>query len=184
MAEGLTIEDSDIAGYSGKAVIPDARMYRCRVTGGIDGLYTDWSGATMYVEECWIYGLANAEGTHNDGIQFRKGERLEVVRSRIEGLWQTQTSAILAQAKSGPIGSVIVEDSMLSGGNFTIYATEPTYSIGSVTITGNYFARDSWGFGHFSGRSGAWSDNWSVGVTSGGTGVYPVVVDPGDRVAI
>lgn len=139
-------------------------VYRSHLTQAADGIQIHAPGARVI--ETLIDDLVYWDGDHNDGIQMLgRGTDAEIVRSRIVNP-NPQTSAL------NLIGErVLVADSYLSGGGWTLYAgahhtKRVPGSTKGVVIRGNVFGRDHFPkggqFGPVTGYDGAGSGNdWS-----------------------
>jgi hypothetical protein len=113
----------------------DMILSRCDLSGNPDGIQA--SGTTL-IDQCVVHDLAQVgtypNNTHNDGIQFYAGN-LTVRRSYIDTKPARQpysNSAIFLQG--GGIGDVIIEDTYLNGGGYTLYAQNGRVAKRNVTF--------------------------------------------------
>ena len=126
----------------------------------------------MVVEDSWIHDLVLIGEAHRDGIQAVGGRNVTIRNNRIEGPYQTSTSAMHIAADLSPITDYTITGNFLSGGTFTVYLTHkddqsaPT----DIVLSNNVFdgvsnvpserePANSWQFGTCSLRRGA---RWTV----------------------
>ncbi|WP_108668658.1 cell wall-binding repeat-containing protein [Euzebya rosea] len=126
----------------------------------------------MVVEDSWIHDLVLIGEAHRDGIQAVGGRNVTIRNNRIEGPYQTSTSAMHIAADLSPITNYTITGNFLSGGTFTVYLTHkddqsaPT----DIVLSDNVFdgvsnvpskrePANSWQFGTCSLRRGA---RWTV----------------------
>ncbi|MGE3633882.1 MAG: hypothetical protein AB7P00_28535, partial [Sandaracinaceae bacterium] len=88
------------------------------ITGSHDGISIGADDAL--VENVCIHDLAETPTAHNDGIEIYGGSHI-VIRNAIIDNDHGQTSAINITNDYGPIDDVLIEDSHLAGGGYTIY---------------------------------------------------------------
>lgn len=162
--------------------------------------------ARVLMEECWVGDQQFFTGAHNDGIQIDGGGYTCVRRCYISGFRMaagadplttsaTETTADLAnsalittQNSSNPsqISYVVLENSYVNGGNYTVYMTAPDgLPMNHMFMTGNKFGL-VFRFGHLrfddtdatSARSG---NTWAAsGTTSSGLVVTAGQSIPGE----
>lgn len=151
-------------------------VYRSHLTRAADGIQIHAKGARVI--ETLIDGLVYWDGDHNDGVQMLgRGGDAEIHRSRIVNV-NPQTSVL------NLIGDdVLVADSYLSGGGWTVYGgahhtgRKPGSTRG-VVFRGNVFGREIFpkggNFGAVTGYDAAGPGNaWSGNRFSDGA---PVVI--------
>lgn len=136
----------------------------CDIAGFVDGAKM---GDKCRLERSWIHDLHKAEGTHNDGIQIRRGDDIAIVGCAIEGPWQQSTSAILAQAADGAISRLLIADTLISGGGYSLYLTEKGYSL-DAAVRRVVWRDGSWQYGPISTK-GSPEIIWDSCATDSGT---------------
>ena len=153
---GTVIEDTRIIG-EGDGVSAavngygDYTMRRVHVSGGSDNIKAHGG---VLVEDSYATGIYKSPGSHNDVVQIRSGKNYFFKRNTMIGPWKASTSVFIIQAKGGDIDNVLVEDSYLSGGGYTVYTTEtPPLKLTNTTIKNNRFELDSWGHGYKSANA-------------------------------
>ncbi|KOV84951.1 right-handed parallel beta-helix repeat-containing protein [Nocardia sp. NRRL S-836] len=116
----LTVQDVEITGsdaceygvgYGGVTSV------RINISGCSDGVKMD-TGASLI--DSWVHDLSKGDGDHNDGVQITGGSNITIRHSRIENP-KNQTSAILVGGEFGSPSNILIENSFLDGGNYTIY---------------------------------------------------------------
>jgi len=100
------------------------------------------------IHHCYITGLFEYLGSHNDGIQAVSGSNINIHDNRIDGPYQAQTSAILMETSSGAIDNITFNHNYLYGGNYTLYMInlgngDPT----NISFTNNVWDLNSWQYG-------------------------------------
>jgi len=158
----IVIEDTRIRGV-GDAVSSAVQGYspytlrRVHVTGGSDNIKAH---AGILVEDSYVTGVYKSPGSHNDVVQIRGGSGYIFRNSSFLGPWQQSTSAFIIQAKSNDVDDLVIEDSYISGGGYSIYTNENNgYSMTNVFVTNNRFELDSWQYGWRSANAGVYSGN-------------------------
>lgn len=109
--DNLTISDMDISGTH-------------------DGISI--SSANVVVDTVCIHDLGTAPTAHNDGIEIYGGNHISIRNAEIHNQ-NDQTSAINITNDYGAISDVTIENSILSGGGYTIYVRGDGASAKAVT---------------------------------------------------
>jgi hypothetical protein len=159
---GLRVIDSEVAGERGcQAAVAAANfeVQRSNIHGCEDGLETD-GGVT--VRDSYIHDLAVTPTSHNDGIQMLSGRRVLIEHDTII-VARSSVSAVNLTADMGLIDGVTVRDSLLDGGQYSVYSRR---SPGSgypaptgIVVTSNRFGAHQ-GYGLLSSDGPvAWSSN-------------------------
>ena len=164
----LTIEDCRIRlhGVNSAAAIlatDGITISRCDISGGADSVKFEGDGIVM--EDCYLAGNMGKVGvSHNDVIQTGAGDGMIIRRCSIIGPWQQQTSAILMKSDFAAINDVLVEDSYMSGGNYTIqFVVGGGGDVTNIVMTDNTFDDDSWNFAYLNdGTAGDLTETGSV----------------------
>lgn len=125
---------------------------RSSISGMGDGVKIDTDGSS--ITDSWIHSLAVIPGlTHNDCVQVSGGTNLSFLRNRMEcgTAPGNSNSAIFFQGRG--IGTVYVEQNVMSGGAFTLYQQQ-----GNVIARNNEFGSSIYGpwsgtFAQFSGNT-------------------------------
>jgi len=161
--------------HEGRSVTVTAN--ECR--GVNDGIFSwasqvgvDGTGDNFVIEGNWLHGFTtSAANGHVDGYQT-EGARDGVIRHNTIDVTQDQTSAIAIWNSRKSSDNIVVDDNLLAGGGFTVYAEDYSpseaspaggYSVTNVSFTNNRFSTV-----HYScvGYWGVWyprgapSDGW------------------------
>lgn len=141
-AQDVTIEDCVVAGSdlvqtginlgSGPSTVT-----RCEVTGVADGINVNHD-ATVTDSYLHHMSVGPSGDWHTDTIQMNLGRNV-VIRHNTIINEQIQTSAVGLWAELGAIDNVLVEDNLIGGGGFTIYATQVGYPMTNVRFVSNRF---------------------------------------------
>jgi len=161
--------------HAGRSVTVTAN--ECR--GVNDGIFSwasqvgvDGTGDNFVIEGNWLQGFTtSAANGHVDGYQT-EGARDGVIRHNTIDVTQDQTSAIAIWNSRKSSDNIVVDDNLLAGGGFTVYAEDYSpseaspaggYSVTNVSFTNNRFSTvhyscvGSWGVWY---PRGAPSDGW------------------------
>lgn len=139
---GLLVEDSEIIGLSGNVTSAIAFQHytarRLNVHGMADGFKAD---ADVLIEDCWIHDLSNGVDEHNDGVQSTGGKGVTIRHSNISG---ASNAAVQTGDLGGATEDLSIEDSLLSGGGYTLNirgtgVTRPK----NTRVINNRFRRDA-----------------------------------------
>lgn len=146
---GTVIENARIVGdgnCSAGIVYAGYVARRIEVDGCVDGLRV---GDATTVEASWIHDQIKIEDSHNDAVQSVGGRGIVLRGNRIEGPYQTSTSAVLLQADLAPMSDVVVTDNYLSGGSYSLYvqAKDDMPAPEFVRVAGNEWDPNSFVFG-------------------------------------
>jgi hypothetical protein len=142
----LTIEDSTVIATTGATVgvgWSDYTLRRVEISGGSDGAFAN---GNVLVEDSWIHGMIPTGDSHNDGIQVTSGSNITIRHNTIDNAL-SETSAIMLGADQGNISGITVENNLLNGGGYTLYAgaNPPTgKTISNIRLIGNHFGRTYW----------------------------------------
>ena len=98
--------------------VDDVELRDPDISGAQDGITI--GSHDVLVEGVCIHDLAGTPMSHNDGIEIYSGGRIVVRDATIDNPFG-QTSAINITNDFGPIDDVLIENSTLSGGGYTIY---------------------------------------------------------------
>ena len=157
LAENLRIDMTNPGAEYGSAfssVTDQATWRRVHAELGCDGIKGDGGlFQEVFLEDVhprtassgWPLGKGNvapycSSDGHSDGQQSLGSEGpIWFYNSRIEGLMQNQTSAMIYG--NGPFDDMTFDHNWFQGGNYTIYFTEPW---GSLSFTNNVILEDSW----------------------------------------
>lgn len=157
---GVLLEDIEITGRPDAESIAVASqnytLRRANIHQVSDGPRV---GDNTVVEDSYIHDLVRCAGCHLDGIQSTGGSHIRIRHNNIQHP-RSQTSCILLGEEFEPMDDAIVEDNLLNGGNYTIYAGEGTTDP-NIIIRNNHFGRDAV-YGLLSDAPGArvqWTDN-------------------------
>jgi hypothetical protein len=175
--DGVSVEaESGAAVGRGVFQIGNGRLVvaNSRILGTQDGCVCSRGAIT----DSYIRLGPNQHGAHNDGIQSGGGRGLLIRHNTILNP-NGQTSAIALFEEFGPQVDVRVEDNLLAGGGYTIYAGSGKKRPSAVRVVGNVFSRRFFRTGGSYGPATAWCGDcpgaaWSRNVWEGtGRAVEP-----------
>jgi hypothetical protein len=160
------VEDTEIDGLGNPQGVglgfDDYVARRLNVHNIGDGLRL---GTNVTIEDSWVHGLVHGKGSHNDGLQSDGGGRYVIRHNRVENRYG-QTSAILLSTNTAPISDVVVQDNLLAGGGYSLYAgTDEGGPARALRVTGNRFSREYFPRGGYYGPAtssegaAVWSGN-------------------------
>ncbi len=122
-------------------------------------------GDDVVVEDSYVHDLVTQPGSHNDGIQSDGGQRVMIRNNRVENHFG-QTSAILMSTNIAPIDHIVVENNLLVGGGYILYAgTTGGGPVPDMRVLNNRFSRaffpkgGYWGPVTGTGPTTVWSGN-------------------------
>lgn len=141
---GIVVEDSEIDG-GGKTDIAIGwsgyTLRRVNVHGTHDGPRL---GGGVTVEDSWIHDMVRKDDFHSDALQSNGGSGITVRHNTLVPT-DTATGDVLnaavqlgAEADSGVLEDVLVEDNFLDGGNYTVNVRSDE-GIAPVVLRGNVF---------------------------------------------
>ncbi len=141
---GLVVEDSEIDG-GGTAQVAigwgNYTLRRVNVHNIVDGPRL---GSGVTVEDSWIHDMVRNDDYHSDALQANGGSGI-VVRHNTLVPTDTSTGDVLnaavqlgAEADSGELTDVTIEDNYLDGGNYTINVRDDD-GISEVVLRNNRF---------------------------------------------
>lgn len=124
VVDGVEIQGVSTSGSNSAAIVHYGTWTakRVNVWRFRDGIKV---GTNQTVEDSWIHDLWKTDGSHNDGFQSVGGSNVKILRNRIEGPYQSSTSALILGSDGGPLSNYTIDDNFLSGGGFTIYIGGP-----------------------------------------------------------
>ena len=144
---GIVIEDVELDGMgvsSGSAVGNEGfTLNRVNIHNvGSDGVYVQ---DNVVIQNSWIHGLVYESGDHNDTIMTNGDARNIVIKhNRLENPYG-QTAVIALFEDFGGIHDVLVEDNLISGGGYSVYAGGNTSMPHSnIRFINNTFTRQFW----------------------------------------
>jgi hypothetical protein len=152
--EGVSVEaDPGAAVEHGIYQLGNGRLviHNSRILGTQDGCVCSRGSIT----ESYIYLGPNRNGSHNDGIQSGGGNGMLIRHNTILNP-NGQTSAIALFEEFGPQRDVTVQDNLLGGGGYTIYAGDGKKRPSGVRVIGNVFSARFFRTGGWYGPVTAW----------------------------
>lgn len=110
---------TDDGPYKGVLVdVNDVTIANMEISGTHDGISI--GSENVLVDTVCIHDLAKTPLAHNDGIEIYSGKNITIRNVTIDNA-NDQTSAINITNDFGPIDNVVIENSTLAGGGYTIY---------------------------------------------------------------
>ena len=171
---GILIEDCEIdgRGIAFRGVGFDGyTMRRCDVHHVGHGAVTE---RNVVVEDNYIHDLVEGPSGdwHTDGIIMSIGHNVVIRHNSISNPL-TQTSAIGIWAEIGNINDVLVENNLLSGGGFVVYALDQGFTMSNVRFRDNWISTRDWRSGTTGGPGGGyygvWYPDFARGASESGT---------------
>lgn len=158
---GLTVEDSEILGTSSSVTaglsFSDYTAKRVIVTGCADGFKAN---ENVLIEDCYVYGLAVGQDTHNDGVQTTGGSNVTVRHSTFKLGDDTGVSAVFQFGNEwGTNTNWRIENCLIDGGGWSINASPDAEDNPNTTIINNRFTRRA-GYGVGGVGGATWSGNY------------------------
>ncbi|MHA6731517.1 M10 family metallopeptidase C-terminal domain-containing protein [Devosia sp. A369] len=143
---GTVIMDSEIDGLgkSGKGIIGHGTFLRNDIHGVVDGI--DVNGNNTHIEGNYIHDLYGTDDPHYDGINI-DASNVTVKRNTVI-VDHSQTSALMVSSDWGTVRNVLVEDNLLVGAGYTVYAVTGKAGPGTlvdVKFIDNHFGKGHWG---------------------------------------
>lgn len=152
--DNLLIEDTEIdgLGQSRGSAIGNSGFTLNRVeihNVGSDGVYAEQD---VTITNSWIHDLIFMSGDHNDTIMTNGNmDNVLIKHNRLENEY-TQTAVIALFEDFGGIFNVLVEDNILAGGGYTVYAGGNTsMPHGNIRFVNNKFSKQFYPNGGFHG---------------------------------
>ena len=142
---GATVKDSEIDGQgrTGKGILGQGTFLRNDIKGVVDGI--DIMGDNSLIEGNYIHDLFGTDSPHYDGINIDASN--VTVRHNTVINDHTQTSALMVSSDWGTDTNVLVEDNLLVGGGYTIYAV--TGDAGPGSLVNVRFVNNHFGGGYY-----------------------------------
>ena len=135
---GLQVEDCDISGGGEvyKAVSAwSVAVRRCNLHDIGHGVET---GTNFVVEDNWIHDTTDGgKGWHVDGVIVSAGSNGVIRHNRIVLNDAGTTATVGLWAELGPVSNILVENNLLAGGSYSIYATSVTDPMTGVRFLNN-----------------------------------------------
>jgi len=142
----VTIEDSEISGFSNAIAFDNWKAYRVNIHGVTDdGVKL---GSNVLLQDSYLHDFTPSAGAHADGGQMQSGEVNLVVRHNYINPGLGTNSALFIAPDLGPSspGPVTIDGNILGGGNFTIYCVDGNngqYFVRNISITNNRFLNNA-----------------------------------------
>ncbi len=124
-------------------------------------------GDNTLIQDNYIHDLYRKDGGHYDGIQMDGGfSHVKVLHNTIIND-KGQTSAIMIDGYWGDISDIVVDNNLLVGGDYTIYATGVNVrgSVTDIQITNNHLGKGTYGYTIFEQAGVTASGNVNDGYT-------------------
>lgn len=142
--KGIVIEDSEIDGAGTTEVAIGWGGYTLRRVNVHDVQDGPRLGGGVTVEDSWIHDMVRKDDFHSDALQANGGTGI-VVRHNTLMPTETSTGDVLnsaiqlgAEADSGTLSDVTIEDNYLDGGNYTINVRSDA-GISGIVLHDNVF---------------------------------------------
>lgn len=144
----VTVKDSEITGSGFGGVQGDNYTL---LRDDINNFHGDGMklGNNVTVQDSWIHNAATQNGQHADGMQLQNGlSNVMIKHNSVDPQESGSNSAVFLKNDLGPnntTGPVVVDDNLLGGGGYTLYAYAGSSGLrqGGITIKNNHFLRDS-----------------------------------------
>jgi hypothetical protein len=143
----VIVKDSEITGSAAGAFVGDNfTLLRDEISDFHgDGMKL---GNNVTVQDSWIHHATTENGQHADGMQLQNGQSNVMIKhNTIDPEEDGSNAAVFLKNDLGPnntVGPVVVDDNLLGGGGFTLYAYKGSTGLeqGGITIENNHFLRD------------------------------------------
>lgn len=167
---GLLIEDVEIFGVSGSRSAGIAHYGQWTARRVEIHRFTDLvkmlGGQTL--ADSWLHDPLITALSHNDGVQSVGTARGSTLSGNNIDMPYDTTSAILLQAKNGPVSGWMIDGNRFAGGGYTVRL----YGTSSMQVSDNVFVRGSWNFGPYV-TDGTSDVLWSGNTYDDGTPLRP-----------
>lgn len=141
----LTLEDSELDGGGAAMAIGygDYTLRRVEIRNINEGPRVS---SNTVIEDSWIHGLVRREGDHHDILQTTGGVKMVVRHNNLDA-YDPQTrdpfnAAFMVGAETGQLADLLVEDNLMTGGNYTVNIRDDS-QISGVVFRNNTFARNA-----------------------------------------
>ncbi len=144
---GLQLVDVEVDGVNnltGDSAINGSGLtcLRCNLHGTVDGIK---AGSNVVVQDSYIHDLAQSAVSHNDGIQSLGTSSLSIVHNTIVVQDGATSAVILSTGAASPMRNVIIDNNLLAGGAFTVYAgyqagTDSPSKMSNIVVSNNRFS--------------------------------------------
>jgi len=148
----VTIQDCEMTNFAGSAVRwSDYVALRCDVHSFSGDGFKGSDNTTL--QDSWIHDFQPAPTAHADGIQTESGATdLVIQHNTIDAAVAGTNSAIFLKNDLGTgdtPGPVLIDNNLISGGNYTLYAIPggSGFLMEGITVTNNHFVRGSAQYG-------------------------------------
>ncbi|UTD27968.1 hypothetical protein DB459_14680 [Bradyrhizobium sp. WD16] len=144
-------------GINGQGTFIANNIYN--VTDGINV-----TGSSL-IKDNYIHDLQASGEPHYDGIQIDGGVSNVTISHNTVINSYDQTAAIMIDNYFGPISNISVDNNLLAGGGYTVYA-DAQFSGGPITgvsFTNNHMASGLWGYTDFNQTSPVYTGNINDG---------------------
>ena len=146
---------------------------RCDISGGEDTIHL---GYATYIVDSYLHDLERREGSHNDILQIGGGVGVVVSHCTLlaarrlpdgqglefgDGGYDPFNAVLMATNTAGPVSDVVIEDSLVDGGNYTINDNWQTaYPVENLIVRGCRFGRHfRYGPKDLEGPAWTWENN-------------------------
>lgn len=156
-----TVENCTIVGLGNNtngALVGGGTWLRNDISGFENGMVVD--GSDVLIQDNYIHDL-QGDG-HKDGIAIHGSVSDVVIRHNTVFAPSTATAAVFITNDFGPVTNVVVDNNLLSGGQFTVYSDEKSQNpgqINGVQYINNVIDRGNFGWVTVSNNTIVWSGN-------------------------
>jgi Ca2+-binding RTX toxin-like protein len=125
------------------------------------------TGSNTIIQDNYIHNLLASGSPHYDGIQIDGGESNVTVSHNTIINDYGQTSAVMIDNYFGPINNISVDNNVLVGGGYTVYADGQFSggSISGVSFTNNHLGGGQWGDTDFNNTNPTYTGNVDDGLS-------------------
>jgi Ca2+-binding RTX toxin-like protein len=143
---GAIVQDSAIdgLGLAGKGILGAGTFLRNDISNVVDGI--DVNGNNTHIEGNYIHDLYGTDGPHYDGINIDASNVTVIHNTDIVDYGQT--SALMVSSDGVTVRNVLVQDNLLVGAGYTIYAVTGQAGPGTlvdVRFVDNHLGAGQWG---------------------------------------
>jgi hypothetical protein len=142
----VTISNVEIDGQNNPSndagiACSNCTLTRVNIHNTVDGMKADYN---VTVQDSYIHDLYHTSTSHNDGIQSLGTIRLTIKHNNIVVSNGANSAVILSTGVATDMRNVSIDDNLLGGGGFTVYAgyaagTDQLSKVSDISVTNNEF---------------------------------------------
>jgi len=163
---GTVVKDNDINGMSAGniGINGGGTFVGNNIHNVSDGMSIESTNSTL-IQDNYIHDMTGPASSHYDGIQVEgNASNIKIEHNTIVNE-NDQTSAVMICPDFGPTTNVTVDNNIMVGGGFTIYAARTTSqaAVSNITITNNHMGEGQYGYTDFNNTTPTYTGNVNDG---------------------